>query len=164
MCALGAVTLGVALATAAVAATEPPAVLDLRVVRGDQTKALRDVLGRDPTLVVFWATYCAPCRAEVPGLNRAADRWRARGLRVVGVALDEDAARVREAHDEWGMAYETLVVAPGQGDAVERALPRGVPASAFVARGAATLHEDYLDDAALEKLVPPLLDATARGQ
>ena len=162
----GAGVLGFALAIASgvIAAPAPPDVLALRVVRDGGTTTLRDVAGRDPTLVVFWATYCAPCRAEVSEVNRAADRWRARGLRVVGVALDDDPARVREAHGEWGMKYETFVVAPGQDDVVDRLLPRGVPASAFVARGAATLHEDFLDAAALEKLVPPLLDAAAQAQ
>jgi hypothetical protein len=58
--------------------------------------------GRDrPTAVAFWATYCAPCRAEVPALNDA-QRWRDRGLPVLGVALETDAERVRRCATHLG--------------------------------------------------------------
>ncbi len=40
-----------------------------------------------PTLVHFWATWCPPCRAELPGLLRLPDRY---GVEVLAVALDRD--------------------------------------------------------------------------
>lgn len=46
------------------------------------------------TLVDFWASWCAPCRREMPALRRVYDHYRDRGLRVVGVAV----ADKREAH------------------------------------------------------------------
>lgn len=40
-------------------------------------------------LVDFWASWCAPCKASFPALNKIADEFSARGLRVVGVSVDE---------------------------------------------------------------------------
>jgi thiol-disulfide isomerase/thioredoxin len=151
-----------ALLLVASGAAAAPSVLDLRVARPDGTAAaLREVVGARPAVVVFWATYCAPCRAEVPAINRAAERWRERGLRVLGVALDGDPARVRDAQRDWDMRYDVLSIAEGQQEATDALFPRGLPAAAFVAHGTATLHERILDDDTLGRMVPPLLEPAA---
>jgi thiol-disulfide isomerase/thioredoxin len=154
-------TLGAALVVLAMgaAASAAPDVLALRVVRAEgDVAALREVVGKTPTVVVFWATYCAPCRAEVPALNRAAERWRDRGLRVLGVALETDTAHARDARREWDMRYDVVTIADGEEKATDALFPRGLPAAAFVARGTATLHDQLLDDETLARMVPPLLE------
>ena len=40
-------------------------------------------------LLNFWATWCPPCRVEMPGFQRVYERYRADGLVVVGVAMDQ---------------------------------------------------------------------------
>ena len=50
--------------------------------------ALRQYRGQ-VTLVNFWATWCAPCRIEIPDLMRLQAKYGARGLVVLGVAMDE---------------------------------------------------------------------------
>jgi thiol-disulfide isomerase/thioredoxin len=150
-------------ATATAAST--PGVLDLRVARENGTVvALREVVGDRPTIVAFWATYCPPCRAEVPTLNDAAQRWRDRGLRVLGVALETDVERVRDARRTWDMRYDVVTIAADQDALTDRLFPRGLPTTAFVVRGTATLHEQLLDGAALERLVPHLLEPAKSGQ
>lgn len=42
----------------------------------------------------FWATWCAPCRAEFPDLDRLQDRFKDKGLVVVAVSIDRNGARV----------------------------------------------------------------------
>jgi thiol-disulfide isomerase/thioredoxin len=157
-------TVAAALVLAAGAAATPAAdrspegVLALRVVRGDGTTApLREVVATQPTIVAFWASWCAPCRAEVPTLNRAVERWRRDGVRVLGAAVDTDADEVRRVHDAWEMRYDTVRLAPGQDAALERVLGRGLPATVFVQGGRVVLHDELVDDAALERLVPSLL-------
>ena len=147
--------------TAALAAT--PSALELRVVGHDGAETtIRELVGDESAVVAFWASYCAPCKAEVPALNRAATRWNAQGLRVIGVSLESDVARVAEAAKAWDMRYDAYALAPGQEKTVEALFPNGLPTSVLVRKGATTLHEKRLDDAAIDRLVPPLLESPGR--
>jgi DsbE subfamily thiol:disulfide oxidoreductase len=61
-----------------------------------------------PVLLNVWATWCHPCRTEIPELQALHERYAPRGLRVVGVSIDvggEDAA-VRDFVQEFGMTYD----------------------------------------------------------
>ena len=55
--------------------------------------ALRDLKGK-VVLLNFWATWCPPCLREMPSMEGAHQRYRARGLAVVGIAVDTDPALV----------------------------------------------------------------------
>lgn len=46
-------------------------------------------------LVEFWATWCAPCRAEIPNLRKAYATYREKGLGIYAVSLDNDTAKWR---------------------------------------------------------------------
>ena len=45
-------------------------------------------------LVNFWATWCPPCRAEIPDLVRIAREFRSSDFELVGIAMDEDGPKV----------------------------------------------------------------------
>jgi thiol-disulfide isomerase/thioredoxin len=47
-----------------------------------------------PLLINFWASWCEPCREEMPSLHRLAQRWHDRGLAVVTVAVADGPKRV----------------------------------------------------------------------
>jgi cytochrome c biogenesis protein CcmG, thiol:disulfide interchange protein DsbE len=52
-----------------------------------RARALDDLRGR-PVLLNVWATWCAPCRVEMPALQELHETYGPRGLEVVGVSID----------------------------------------------------------------------------
>jgi thiol-disulfide isomerase/thioredoxin len=64
---------------------------------------------RGKVLVVnFWATWCAPCREEMPEFVRIQSRDAGKGVQFVGIAVD-DAAKVRDFAHEIGLNYPALI-------------------------------------------------------
>jgi peroxiredoxin len=53
------------------------------------TVALRELKGA--VLVNVWATWCVPCREEMPALEALHEQWREEGLHVVAISIDEAA-------------------------------------------------------------------------
>lgn len=66
------------------------------------------------TLVNFWATWCAPCMAELPELQALHKRLEAKGFAVVGVAVDDDPEKVKAAVEQYGITYPIIIDAEAQ--------------------------------------------------
>ena len=47
-------------------------------------------------LLNFWATWCAPCQIEMPRFAEWQTKYKAQGLEIIGISMDDDAAPVRE--------------------------------------------------------------------
>lgn len=72
-----------------------------------QERRLRDWRGR-VVLCNFWATWCAPCREEIPLLVEAKRQWAPKGLEIVGIGLDS-AANLREFSNAYRVNYPVLI-------------------------------------------------------
>jgi cytochrome c biogenesis protein CcmG/thiol:disulfide interchange protein DsbE len=103
-----------------------------RTIDGDSV-SLASLRGR-AVLLNVWATWCHPCREEIPVLQALHERYRARGLELVGVRVDAEgeAAAIREFARDFRMSY------PIWHDPAERVsttfLVVGVPATFLIGR------------------------------
>jgi thiol-disulfide isomerase/thioredoxin len=59
-------------------------------------------------VINFWATWCAPCREEMPALNRIHNKYVAKGLQIIGIAADS-ADKVSQFSRETDIEYPLLV-------------------------------------------------------
>lgn len=116
---------------------------------------------RGKVLVVnFWATWCGPCREEIPAFIKVQEKLGAKGLQVVGIAVDQ-ADKVRPYAAEMKINYPILV---GDLEAIDLARQAGnrlggLPFTVvFDRRGVAT-HTQLggINQQKLEALVEPLL-------
>ena len=78
-------------------------------LNGSALVRLRELRGR-PVLLDFWATWCAPCRDQMPGLAKLYRDAKDKGLVLIGVNDDETpeqaAAYLREHQYDWPTVYD----------------------------------------------------------
>lgn len=109
-------------------------------------------------LLNFWATYCIPCREEIPALNSLQHELAARGLKVVGASLDDSADDVNTYQKEvTKFEYEVLL---GGSDAKVKFQQSVLPTTYLIDRQGRIRQKiiGARDKASWEAVVKPLLD------
>ncbi|MBC7954312.1 MAG: TlpA family protein disulfide reductase [Cytophagales bacterium] len=96
-------SLAVAAATVGTAAPD----FTLRTLSGPNMR-LQEHRGQ-VVLVNFWATWCGPCRKEMPHLNRIADKYRSSGLVMLGVNVDDDVRNAADVATKLGVKFPVLL-------------------------------------------------------
>ncbi len=95
------------------------------------TVRLSDFKGK-PVLINFWATWCQPCREEMPALEELYEQYRDQGLVILAVDMEEDLRLVRRWIDQGG--YTFTFVLDSEGEQVKRYNINASPTSYFVGR------------------------------
>jgi thiol-disulfide isomerase/thioredoxin len=84
-------------------------------------------------LLNFWATWCGPCKAEIPGFVELQDKYKDK-LVIVGFSVDDTAEKAREYADQYKMNYPILL-GEGREDVQEAYGPIwGIPASFIISK------------------------------
>jgi thiol-disulfide isomerase/thioredoxin len=89
-------------------------------------------------LVDFWASWCAPCKASFPVLNKLHDAYAAKGLVVIGIGVDEDEAKYKAFASKMGAKFP--LVHDSQHKAAGFFNPQSMPTSFIVDRKGVIRH------------------------
>jgi cytochrome c biogenesis protein CcmG/thiol:disulfide interchange protein DsbE len=112
-------------------------------------------------LVNFWATWCSPCRIEMPTLNAFYRRYHSRGLVLLGLSIDEapDAARVRQVMRQFSYpgALASAARANGFGEPIAVPVTYVIDAHGVVRGQLQAEGPSGVSRQALEQAVLPLL-------
>jgi peroxiredoxin len=129
---------------------------------------VRDIAGKDlrlsrykgqVVLLNFWATWCVPCKREIPELNALHLEYQERGFVVLGVSVDSEVRAIKPFAREMKMSYPVLIGA-GREDLSQAFGPFiGFPTSVLIARDGKVCvrHVGAVTKAQLERQIAALL-------
>lgn len=132
-----------------------------RIDLPDRTGATVDLdkLVGQVVLVDFWASWCRPCKKEMPALQRLYEKYRSRGLVVIGINIDRSEKKMNRFLKEVPVSFR--IVHDKDLDVANRYAPPRMPSSYFIGRDGRVvhIHEGFRpkDAEAIERKVRALL-------
>ncbi|MEW6705970.1 MAG: TlpA disulfide reductase family protein [Pseudomonadota bacterium] len=104
---LAAALLALGAAIAGAVPTGPAPDFTLRTMDGPNLR-LQEQRGR-VVMVNFWATWCGPCRQEMPELNKLYEKYRSSGFVLLGVNVDDDTRNAASVATKLGVKFPVLL-------------------------------------------------------
>lgn len=100
-----------------------------------------------PAVIVFWSAWCPTCKEEAPRFNELAAKYESRGVRVVGINIQDSVLRTQSGIQDFGIRYD--VVRDADAAVAHRYNVKGTPTVVFLDRSGVVrffdnvLPEDY---------------------
>lgn len=105
----------------------------VEILRLDNTRStLASELSQAPAVINIWATWCPPCRTEMPSLQRLGALVRDDGIRVIALSVDSDRNLVREFALKYNITLPIAIANNTQG-ALKALGVEGLPSTLYVA-------------------------------
>ncbi len=122
-------------------------------MKGKEVKLSDVVRANRVTLVDFWASWCGPCRMEMPTVRRAYELYKGKGLEVVGVSLDSNRQSWEGAVKSLGMTWIQLSDLKGWqcGPAVKYGV-HSIPSCVLIGQDGRIIGRDYRGEALIEAI------------
>ncbi len=95
----------------------------------------------DVVMINFWATWCGPCRQEMPLLDELYTRYQRVGFSLLGVNIDDDSGRAMKMVDELGVSFPVLFDAHKEVSKLYDV--KAMPVTVLVDRGGKVRHVHY---------------------
>lgn len=119
-----------------------------------KTLKISDVISKNKyTLIDFWASWCGPCRAEMPNVIAAYNEYNKKGFAIVGVSLDNDETMWKNAIKEMKMPWDHMSDLKGwQCEGAELYGVNSIPATVLVDQEGTIIERNLRGEAIKEKL------------
>jgi peroxiredoxin len=107
-CALALAVLAPSAGAASPAASGAPRAPDFTLRSADGRNVRLEELRGQVVLVNFWATWCGPCRQEMPHLNKLYEKYKSSGFVLLGVNVDDDTTQAAGVASKLGVTFPVL--------------------------------------------------------
>jgi peroxiredoxin len=102
--------------------------------------SLTDYQNKSMVLVVFWATWCPSCRAEIPELNKMAEQYKDK-LEILGINIKETPKKITDFKVKNTINYQILLDA--KGDVAQKYKVVGIPTNILIDKDGKIIYNGY---------------------
>lgn len=122
-------------------------------VDGNMHKLSEYIAANEVTLVDFWASWCGPCRQEMPAVKAAYEAYKGKGFGIIGVSLDNNKEAWVKAIADLGIEWPQISDLQGWNCVGAKLYGvNSIPATVLVAKDGTILAKNLRGDAIQEKL------------
>lgn len=120
---------------------------------GENVKLSSLIAGKKYVIIDFWASWCGPCRREMPTLVKAYKEFKDKGFEIVGVSLDKEADAWKSAIEKLDITWPQMSDLKGwQNEAAQTYCVRGIPHTVLLNSEGVIIEKDLRGEELLEKL------------